>query len=118
MPFKYSCFISYRHGQQEIFKTFLDQFCKALKSELELLTDLDVFIDDERMSAGAILNPNLASAIINSVCMVFIYTPKYFSQEKNYCTREFLIMKELQQHRFNKLGVSGKSYIIPVILRG
>lgn len=118
MEFMYSCFISYRHGQQELSKSFMDQFTSALKGELECYSELDMYIDDDRETPGAVLEKKLAKALRQSVCMVFIYTPRYFSEEKQYCAREFLAMMKLQNHRFQKLGLQEESFIIPVILRG
>lgn len=119
MNFKHSCFISYRHGQEEILQSFIAQFSNALKAELELLFDLEIYRDDERLNSGAILDRNLANGICTSVCMIFIYTPKYFNADKNYCAREFLAMKEIQRKRFLKLKSEQlNSLIIPVILRG
>lgn len=119
MNFEYSCFISYRHDQGEVFDTFMDQFLKALQSELKMLLDIDIFKDREKLITGSILDKNLAKALCKSVCMIFIYTPKYFNREKTYCAREFLLMKNIEKNRFSKVAKPQlNSFIMPVVLRG
>ena len=118
MDFKYSCFISYRHGQKELLESFMKQFLSALEGELELLTNLDVYIDKNRISTGTILNKELAQSLCRSACMIFIYTPRYFGTDSTYCIREFLAMKELEKKRLAPIIDKSKSIIVPVILRG
>src|SRR3954447_18759174 len=102
MAFKYSCFISYCHGQEELMKGFMDQLKRALKAELEPLLDEEVYIDDERLKPGSLYNEALASAICESICMIVVYSPRYERHE--YCRREFAAMESLEQPRKQMLG--------------
>lgn len=119
MNFKHACFISYRHGQGELIRGFLDQFSSALKSELELRLAVSVYFDTDRLHAGAVLNSNLALALCESVCMIMIYTPRYFAEDSTYCSREFLAMQAIAEKRQALLQSSQlNSFIVPVVLRG
>jgi len=119
MNFKHACFISYRHGQGELVKGFLDQFSSALKSELEMHLAEDVYFDEDRLHAGAVLNPTLALALCESVCMIMIYTPRYFASDSTYCIREFLAMQNVENRRTQLTQPTAtKSFIVPVVLRG
>jgi hypothetical protein len=118
MAFKYSCFISYCHGQQDLMKIFIDQLKRALKAELEPLLDEEVYIDDERLKPGYLYNEALATAICQSVCMIVVYSPRY--ERHLYCRREFAGMENLEQGRRQMLGrvAPPRGFIIPVIFRG
>jgi hypothetical protein len=118
MAFKYSCFISYCHGQHDLIKGFIDQLKKALKAELETLLDEEVFIDEERLKPGYEYNEELARAICESVCMVVVYSPRYVRHD--YCVREYEAMRRLEERRRALLGPAahGRGFIIPIILRG
>jgi hypothetical protein len=118
MAFKYSCFISYCHGQEELMRGFMDQLKRALKAELEPLLDEEVFIDSERLKPGYLYNEALATAICESICMIVVYSPRYERHE--YCRREFAGMESLEQARKELLGRAAppRGFIIPVIFRG
>jgi hypothetical protein len=118
MAFKYSCFISYCHGQHGLIKGFMDQLRAALKAELELLLAEEIYIDEERMKPGYHYNEELAAAICQSVCMLVVYSPRY--ERQDYCVREYEGMERLQKKRLELLGtaVPGRGFIIPVVLRG
>lgn len=118
MAFKYSCFISYCHGQHDVLKGFIAQLKTALKAELEMLLDEEVYVDEERLRPGYLYNEELASAICQSICMVVVYIPKYGRHD--YCLREFEGMELLGRQRRALLGPAGdkQDFIIPVILRG
>ena len=79
MPFKYACFLSYRHGRHDLMMPFVKQFIDALASELELLTELPVYRDLDRLQGGDFFNRQLGRSLCESVCMVMVYTPIYFS---------------------------------------
>ena len=118
MAFRYACFISYCHGQQDLMKGFIDQLKRGLKAELEPLLDEEVYIDEERLKPGYNYNEALATAICESVCMVVVYSPRY--ERHDYCRREFAGMENLEQTRkqmLDRRSTPGGS-IIPVIFRG
>jgi hypothetical protein len=117
MAFKYSCFISYCHGQRDILSGFIDQFANALSSELELRMDQEVYVDKSRLKPGYIYDEALARAICESVCMIVVCSPRYLRHA--YCRREYEAMRQLEERRRALLGEAahGRGFIIPVILR-
>jgi hypothetical protein len=120
MPFKYSCFISYRHVQKEIVEKFVRDLHQALLNEIVPLTDMEVYVDWQRLEGGDFFNPTLAKALCESVCLVIVFTPTYFSNTHSYCAREYKGMEMLEAQRLNLLGASADKehgLIIPIVLR-
>jgi len=122
MPFQHSCFISYRnHEQSQIAERFIADLCEALRNELALRIEEDLFVDREGLRAGALYNPALARALCQSVCMIVVYTPTYFSKRHTYCAREYHAMETLEQKRLTRLQRQldrEHGLIIPIVLRG
>jgi hypothetical protein len=121
MPLRNACFISYRHGQHDLMKTFIDDFHKALNAELEPLCGSDMIsIDKERLKDGDFYNEALASELCQSACMVVVYVPTYFHNDSRYCAREFAAMPQLESERLKRLPKSTREQglIVPVVLRG
>jgi hypothetical protein len=122
MPFEHACFVSYRHHEQsQLAERFILDLCGALRNELTLLVEEDIFVDRERMQGGTLFNPALANALCKSACMIVVYTPTYFSWAHTYCAREYRAMEKLEEARFARLNSQqGREagLIIPVILRG
>lgn len=120
MPLKYSCFISYRHGQYDLMKNITDDLYHSLSSELEALVDESVFIDRERIKGGNFFNEKVAKELCCSACMVMIYTPRYFSTDHSYCAREYKAMEYLEKMRLSMFSseIQMEGLIIPVIFRG
>lgn len=123
MHFKYCCFLSYRHGDKTM-ATFAGQIVDALADELSMLLDdynaLPIFKDDRSIEVSDKVDPAIAEALCQSVCMVLIYTPNYLSEEKPYCASELEAILRLEKERIEKLtGESTKlGLLITVILRG
>jgi hypothetical protein len=122
MPeFKYSSFISYRHGQGQIKQRFIEEFHRALTAEIELLRDEEVFVDKERLKGGDFYNEALARAVFESATLIVIYQPNYFDLQHPYCAREYRGMQALETHRLTQLQNAEDRHhglIIPVVLRG
>lgn len=120
MAFKYSCFISYCSGQEELIQTFIDQLHKSISAEIEAhLRDYPVFLDKNRLKTGDNFNPKIASALCYSICMVAILTPSYYRQA--YCLREYSAMECLEKDRFEIMGWdvnAGAGLIFPIVFRG
>lgn len=117
MPLRYSCFISYRHTQEDI----VQDLVSSLKRELGRWSDLDVYIDTARLEGGDFFNRELAKALCESVCLIVVYTPTYFSKQHNYCAREYKAMENLETERLSKLGFPKNQQhglIIPLVYRG
>jgi TIR domain len=121
MPFKYSCFISYRHGQRKLAERIINDLSEALSNELELLLDKEVYLDRERLKGGEFYNEALATALCESACMIVVFTPTYFDKEYTFCAREYKAMEKLEEARFKTVGGSTNrtpGLIIPIIFRG
>jgi hypothetical protein len=122
MSFQYACFVSYRHHEQsEIAEQFIDQLCTALRNELTLQMEEQLYVDRARMRIGTTFNEALAIALCRSVCMVMVYTPTYFSQQHPYCAREFKAMENIELARLAHLPEGDRrqhGLILPVVLRG
>jgi hypothetical protein len=117
MPLQYSCFISYRHSQQDI---VLD-LAKSLQTELSRWLDMEVYLDREKLEGGDFFSAELAKALCESVCLIAVYTPTYFSKQNTFCAREFKAMEQLEEQRLTKLGLPRNKkhgLIIPVVYRG
>ncbi len=117
MSFAHACFISYRWTQHDPGQAFMTQFCDVLAGEIELLTDLDVYRDEDDLGVGDLVDQKVAEALCRSVCMVLVYTPRYFSIKHPYCAREYQAMVGLEQARREILS-AGEGLIFPVVLRG
>jgi len=121
MPFKYSCFVSYRHARRELAERILNGLCEALSNELELYIDQDIYVDRERLRGGDFYNENLATALCESICMIMIFTPTYFDKDHAFCAREYKAMERIEEDRLRALGaLSDKKhgFIIPIVFRG
>lgn len=122
MPFRYACFVSYRHGQREAVRDTVLRFHESLASELEfwLGSDLPVYLDQDRLQPGHLYNEALATALCQSVCMVMLFTPTYFDSVHRYCAREYHGMLAIERQRlaFLEQEQRQRGLIIPVILRG
>jgi TIR domain len=121
MPFKYSCFISYRHGQNRLTERIINDLSEALSAELAAYFDKGIYLDKERLKGGAFFNEQLSMAICESVCLIVVYTPVYFSAEHPYCTREYKAMEKLEELRLRALNLPTdrqNGLIIPIVFRG
>ena len=121
MPFKHSCFISYRHPNHQLGQRIVNELYTGLCSELELMTDKDVYLDYEGLKGGDLYNEALAIELFHSVCMIVIYTPSYFSLDHTYCAREYKAMENLEEERFKLLSNPAdrmKGLILPIVFRG
>jgi hypothetical protein len=122
MPFKYCCFISYRAGRGKFAEGIIQDLYEALSDEMELMLEEDVssvYLDKKRLKGGDFFDQELANSLCQSVCMIAVFTPTYFSKSQPYCAQEYKAMESLEEQRL-KLLPSGKSkgLIIPVVIRG
>jgi hypothetical protein len=117
MPFRHACFISYRHLKEALGQKFIDQFSRALSSEIELyFTEERIFIDRDDLEPGAEIDPAIASELCASVCMVLVYIPSYVSKTRLYCAVEYKAMETIERLRRERSG-KRDGFIIPVVLR-
>lgn len=116
---KWACFVSYRHGQGELIKDFIDELSSAIENRLGILgMGLRVFVDRERLKPSYSVTPGLAQAICQSVCMIVVYNNGYFEQNNPFCAKEYCAMMELEKKRLRAHNIDPKlNLIIPVMLR-
>jgi len=117
MAFKYSCFISYRHGQSQLAERIVNDLSTALANELELYMGPEVYVDRERLKGGDLYNKELARALCQSICMIMVFTPSYFDLHNTFCAREFKAMEKLEEERERRTG-KRVGLIIPIVFRG
>lgn len=118
MPIRYSCFISYPHGQGELLKQFIERLKTELQNRIDFYLNHPPYHDEARLRPGYRFNEALAQAICESVCMIVVYVPKY--EKSEYCLREYAAMEDLERLRRQLLGDRLKpdlGMIIPVVLR-
>ena len=121
MPFEYSCFISYPHGQDNVLRPFVDDFKEGLTTEVYAQIRKQIWIDRKDLSGGDLLDEAVAHELCKSVCMIGFYTPLYFDIGHLYCAKEFRAMEILEERRLAMLKLKADrkhGLIIPVILRG
>jgi hypothetical protein len=121
--FKYACFVSYHHsqGQYKEDRRALESFSTLLSREIDLLFDRQMYIDMRRLEGVGFYDEALAQALCESVCMIVIYTPRYFDSQHTFCTREYRAMEALEAQRLALLPDPADRQhwlIIPVIFRG
>lgn len=125
MPFSYSCYVSYRETNRELASNFIIDLADELSARLADKSS-DVFMDWSRLTGKAPSenNQKAAKALCESVCMIVIFTPIYFSESYPYCAREFKAMEKLEAERIELLRKCNididiqNGLIIPIIFRG
>ena len=97
---------------------FVEEFHGALYAELALQLGYQprVFIDRQDLRVGDLLPDTFARALYQSVCLVPIITPSYFTSV--FCLREFKAMELLEKIRSRFHIEDPGGLIIPVLLRG
>src|ERR1043165_324344 len=121
VKFRYCCFISYRHvdEDEQDLQRFLREFEIKLRQFVKLNVPEDagnVYLDIKRNQPGFDLNNALAQAICHSVCMVSLYTAQYFSTKHTYTAREYKAMMHLETERLQGLQDKKTRLIIPIVL--
>lgn len=120
MAFKYSCFISYRHGPVPGVQKIYESFWEELAVQVGMYLPLRVYLDRDRLRGGDFFNRELASALCNSVCMISLFNPYYFDVTHTYPAREYQAMVSLERQRLASMPASAraKGLIIPIVMRG
>lgn len=117
MPYVNDVFISYKRGrinEQWLNEIFLPLFTDYLENELP--HKAKIFVDVEGLTPGVFFNEELFSNLVQSKCIVSIWSPPYFLKSV-WCVMEFLTMKHRQEQL--KLGATTKpkSLIWPLLYR-
>jgi hypothetical protein len=118
MAYKYCCFVSYPHGQNDVLVPLIEKFVEALEKEIGAQIRNEIWLDRKLLKGGQILDAKVGSALCKSACMLMFYTPLYFDLEHLYCAQELQAMMDLETKRLQSLQEKDNSLIIPIILRG
>ena len=116
MAFKYSAFFSYRHTPHREGMELQRKVMESLEFELSVLSDLPVYQDAARLQAGDAFNVELATSLCQSVAMVSLWWPTYFSLQNTYCTREYKAMEALEERRLSLLDPQHRSKKLIIII--
>lgn len=118
--FKYSCFISYRHGPVPGVQKIYEAFHQELAIQVGMYLPMKVYLDRDRLHGGDFFNRELASALCSSVCMISLYNPTYFDVSHTYPAREYRAMVNLEKQRLAAMPAAArkKGLIIPIVIRG
>lgn len=118
--------MSYRQAQHKLASNFIIDFFEELSDDLDRRIDpsLEIYLNWSRLGENS-SEPDIksiATALCESVCMVLVFTPTYFSKTHPYCAREYKAMEQLERKRMEllkKFGVDQpQELIIPIIFRG
>lgn len=125
MSFRYSCYISYRETKSKLATNFIQDLSKELSERIAKKSiHLDIFMDNERFIGDEAEDHQLnrGKMLCESVCLIIIFTPTYFSKSYTLCSREYKAMEILETERLKwleKYHIDKKQgLIIPIILRG
>jgi hypothetical protein len=83
---------------------------------LDTATDLDAFLDEDRLKGGQFYKEALATALCESVCMVSLYWPTYFSLKYPFCSREYKLMEKLETQRLLKLSAAEQQNGLVIVI--
>jgi hypothetical protein len=120
MPFRYSAFLSYRHSEGSLAGRFVSGLYDLLSEELELLVPEPVFFDQRAFKDKPFSEQALAEALCESVCMIVVFSPVLFDEQRPYPALEYTAMLTLEAKRLQILPPEDlrQGLIIPIILRG
>lgn len=99
--------------------TLVENIREALANELDMYIDIEkVFQDKDDIGPGNWVRETISAGLCQSVAMILIYTPKYFSPMRLFCSSELEGMLRLEDRRTKKSGLVKPSMVIPIMLRG
>ena len=120
MAFEYSCFISYRHNQNEA--TFYNNLRDIIQSEAMLATNKNkLFFDETAIKYGEEWDDKIYDGVSGSYFFIPIYYPNYLHADNIWCARELMHALKVQDVILSNLTDDEKKkffYIIPFIYRG
>ncbi len=120
MAFEYSCFISYRHNDDE--KDFYVNLKKILQSEALTATNKPKsFFDEEAIKYGEKWDDKIYEGVNKSYFFIPILHYQYLNTDNNWCARELMHAVKIESVIKNSLPEDERSkffFIIPFIYRG
>jgi len=112
--FRYWCFISWAHGGREL-TTFVEKLRESMSEEFGYRFGFNgVFLDDKQVRIGEEWPKTVALALSQSVCIVPILMPTYFSEQRKHCAREWAGMEQLSKQR---MSPGHPPAILPIVFR-
>lgn len=117
MPYQYDVFISYKRGRineqwlNEIFFPFFENYL-----DNELSETPRIFIDKTGLSPGVNFSNELFRSLMNSKCMLSIWSPPYF-RKSEWCVKEFFTMQYKQEFYKLNAGTMPLTLIWPILYR-
>ena len=120
MAFDYSCFISYRHNENE--KIFYTNLRNIIQSEALTATNKsNSFFDENSIKYGEEWNDKIYIGVNGSYFFIPILHYNYLHIENNWCARELMHALKVEEIIRKKLPEEEREkffYIIPFIYRG
>jgi len=117
--FQYACFISFPSPQGNIIRPAVQELREDLLGEIQDQIGKDVYVDFGRLDNR--YDEAVAIALCESVCMIMVYTQRYFDRANLFCAREFRAMELLERDRLASMDLDlsrDHCLIIPIALRG
>jgi hypothetical protein len=115
-----ACFVSYSRSENQFYTETVKSFLEVLEGQISLFIPKAKIYWDKRLEYGDIFDPELATQLCHSACMIMLYNPFYFDLECPFCAREYQAMVRLEQMRFDvtPAALKNRGLIIPVVIRG
>jgi hypothetical protein len=118
--FKYAFYISYQGSNDRKEGSLVYQVAKKLQSDLEAELSMyfeenegGVYLDQRQLNGENIIDIEVLKQSMQMIC---IWTPNYFSKNFSTCAREYRTM-EIREGALNKLLPTDNRLIAPLILR-
>lgn len=114
MSYEYDVFISYKQGVhfgEWVIEYFFDLFNAFLGEALQ--KEARVFVDKKNISPGNSLTPDVKHALAKSICMVGIWSPRYFGSD--WCKWECSMMLHRERTLGYRTNENPSGLIIPII---
>jgi hypothetical protein len=120
MAFNYSCFVSYRHNDNE--KQFYTNLKNIIQSEALTATNkTNSFFDEVSIKYGEEWDDKIYIGVNGSYFFIPILHYNYLHPDNNWCARELIHALKVEETIRNKLPENERKnffYIIPFIYRG
>lgn len=117
MPYQYDVFISYKRGKineqwlNEIFFPFFENYLDNGLPEKPR-----IFVDKTGLTPGVDFSNELFRSLIQSKCMLSIWSPPYF-RKSEWCVKEFFTMQYKQEFYKINAGTLPRTLIWPILYR-
>jgi hypothetical protein len=118
--FRYAFYISYQGSKDRKESNLIYQVAKKLKLDLEAELSMyfeenkgGIYLDERQFNGENVIDIEILKQSMKMIC---IWTPTYFSEKFSTCAREYRTM-EIREKALDKLVPKDNSLIVPLILR-